>query len=351
MRFLRAAAACCSAIGVSAQGFGAWPARVGHLETEHDISTVGVTNANSTEAAKRYVWDFREDVPAPGQHCTPSTMWAKNVDPTKYEIGCTEIEELLRGPKTFAGRGNVREVYIAQYKGRSVALKLLITRSVATLHEHWVELVTTDAVQGQPHVVDMLGFCETTVVTEVYSKDAKKVVRQAQEPLSMNWVVSMSLDAAIGLRALHEAIDAPIVHFDVKLSQLLIQENGRVKLADYNLAYFMGISSDGSPCHFNKKSPTRNGNGRKSPEYASGKPMTEKVDIYRMGLVYAALITAGRGSDFNAKNGDLPVFNASWHQGYVKIVQDMLAEAEQRPSAGEVVARLQTIQQELSHTP
>lgn len=95
----------------------------------------------------------------------------------------------------------------------------------------------------------------------------------------MNWVVSMSLDAAIGLGALHEAADAPIVHFDVKLSQLLIQDNGRVRLADYNLAYFMGTSSDGSPCHFNKKSATRNGNWRKSPEFASGKVRKKPSEV------------------------------------------------------------------------
>lgn len=125
----------------------------------------------------------------------------------------------------------------------------------------------------------MLGFCGSTVVTEVYSKDAKKIVRKAREPLSMNWVVSMSLDAAIGLSALHEAADAPIVHFDVKLSQLLIQDNGRVRLADYNLAYFMGTSSDGSPCHFNKKSSARNGNGRKSPEFAMGEVRKLKSEL------------------------------------------------------------------------
>ncbi|CAM9543354.1 unnamed protein product, partial [Hapterophycus canaliculatus] len=112
----------------------------------------------------------------------------------------------------------------------------------------------------------MLGFCGSTMVTEAYSMNMQKILRKAQEPLLFRRVLSMSLDAAIGLQSLHEAAGGPIVHFDVKLGQLLVQDNGRVRLADYNLAYFMAAGANGRPCAFNKKTPERNQSGRKSPE-------------------------------------------------------------------------------------
>ncbi|CAN0119777.1 unnamed protein product, partial [Hapterophycus canaliculatus] len=86
----------------------------------------------------------------------------------------------------------------------------------------------------------MLGFCGSTVVTEAYSKNLQHIVRHAKEPLPMGDVVSMSLEAAFGLQALHEAADAPIVHFDVKIDQLLLHDDGHMSLGDFNLAYFMG---------------------------------------------------------------------------------------------------------------
>lgn len=92
MRSIRAVAAYCSILGVSAQEAGGWPSPLGRLDTQGGSSTVGVASANSTEAARRYGWDFREDMPFAGQRCTPSPLWATDVDPTKYEIGCTEIE-------------------------------------------------------------------------------------------------------------------------------------------------------------------------------------------------------------------------------------------------------------------
>lgn len=92
------------------------------------------------------------------------------------------MQELLRGPKTFAGKGNVREVYIAEYEGRGVALKLLINKSVAAMHEHWVELVTTDAVSvvgGNGHQWIFVRF-----LARLYSSDNCDLVRALRNCLA-----------------------------------------------------------------------------------------------------------------------------------------------------------------------
>lgn len=64
----------------------------------------------------------------------------------------------------------------------------------------------------------------------------------------------MALDAVRALRALHDAPGGPIVHFDLKPQQFLIDEDGRMKLNDLNMAKFMSTNaSTGDPCPFETK--------------------------------------------------------------------------------------------------
>ncbi|CAM9914082.1 unnamed protein product [Scytosiphon promiscuus] len=349
MRVFRTAVALCSGTAASARDYTGLATSRRELSTHVEAPAVRLGHASLAEAAANHDHDQREDVPVAGRQCIPSPLWATQVDPDSYEIGCKEIEE-LQGNSTLRGKGNVREVSIASYNGRSVAVKRLIHTRPLVLHEHWLEMAASDAVRGKPNVVDMLGFCNTTVVTEAYDMDVQRVAQHAKEPLPIEQVVSMSLDAAVGLQSLHEAADAPIVHSDVKIDQLLIREDGSVSLSDYNLAYFMGTYPDGNPCPFNNKGSSRVHSAIKSPEYIALEPMTEKVDIYRMGLVFAQIVSAGSSNKFVAKKGGTLSFDPTWNQGYVELVQDMLGEVDQRPAASELVSRLQAIREELPHT-
>lgn len=56
------------------------------------IPAFAFSNATEIEAKREHSLDTRVDVPAAGKECTPSPLWAKKVDPAKYEIGCNEIE-------------------------------------------------------------------------------------------------------------------------------------------------------------------------------------------------------------------------------------------------------------------
>ena len=62
--------------------------------------------------------------------------------------------------------------------------------------------------------------------------------------------VSMALDAARGLQALHEAPGGAIVHFDIKPQQLMLDKNGRIKINDLNMCRFVDADADGNSCAF-----------------------------------------------------------------------------------------------------
>lgn len=62
------------------------------LDAQDEVRALGVEDVSFGEAMRRHDLDTREDVPLEGERCTPSPLWAKDVDPNKYEIGCKEIE-------------------------------------------------------------------------------------------------------------------------------------------------------------------------------------------------------------------------------------------------------------------
>lgn len=60
----------------------------------------------------------------------------------------------------------------------------------------------------------------------------------------------MALDSARGLQAMHEAPGGAIVHYDIKPQQMMLDENGRVKINDLNMCHFPPTDDDGNACSF-----------------------------------------------------------------------------------------------------
>ena len=62
--------------------------------------------------------------------------------------------------------------------------------------------------------------------------------------------VSYALDLARGLQALHEAPGGPIVHFDIKPQQMMLDAGGKLRINDLNLVRFPDADKDGNSCPF-----------------------------------------------------------------------------------------------------
>lgn len=76
----------------------------------------------------------------------------------------------------------------------------------------------------------MLGLCGTTVVTEYVPGSFKKAAFRDGKALPLNRVVSLALDIAKGVQALHETVGA--VYVDMKPHQLLVDDAGRGVIAN-----------------------------------------------------------------------------------------------------------------------
>ncbi|CAN0318902.1 unnamed protein product [Ectocarpus sp. 6 AP-2014] len=272
---------------------------------------------------------------------------------------CTIAQSMLAGNITLVGNGRVRDVYLVEYEGRKVALKTLRnmddSRSQRVhLEKHKREILTLDAMRGHRNIVGMLGLCDTMVVTEYYTTSFLRAIFRGRMELPDLAVVSMALDAARGLQALHEA--AGSIHVDLKPQQLLIDDDGRVMLNDFNSAHIMSISQAGDGMACPAQSTKRNlPTPWPSPENYAGEPLTPASDIYSLAMIFFSLMAASLPYEGNPEllaramsRQGRPDIDPSWHKGFMKVVQDMWHQTPQkRPSAKRVVVRLQLLQAEI----
>lgn len=66
----------------------------------------------------------------------------------------------------------------------------------------------------------------------------RKGVQGAQPGPTLDWIqrVRIAVDAARGLEYLHEKVQPPIIHRDIRSSNVLLFEDFKAKIADFNLS-------------------------------------------------------------------------------------------------------------------
>lgn len=81
--------------------------------------------------------------------------------------------------------------------------------------------------------------------------------------------------------------DPPIIHRDIKASNILITEKLRAKVADFGLARFVPDGADVTHISTQIKGTA----GYLDPEYMKSYQLTEKSDVYSFGIVLVELVT------------------------------------------------------------
>ncbi|KAF8028862.1 hypothetical protein BT93_E1512 [Corymbia citriodora subsp. variegata] len=131
--------------------------------------------------------------------------------------------------------------------------------------------------------------------------------------------MQIALGAAKGLCYMHNDCPRPIIHRDVKSSNILLDSEFNAKIADFGLARMLAkpgeaVSMTGVAGSF----------GYLAPEYARTTRVNEKIDVYSFGVVLLEL-TTGR----EANDGDEDMCLADWawrHMQDGKPISDALDE-------------------------
>ncbi|VFQ72225.1 unnamed protein product [Cuscuta campestris] len=161
------------------------------------------------------------------------------------------------------------------------------------------------------HFVALLGYCleadNRILVYEFATSGSLHDVLhgrkgvQGAEPgpvLAWNQRVKIAYGAARGLEYLHEKVQPPIVHHDIRSSNVLLFDDFTAKLADFNLT---NQSSDtAARLHSTRVLGTF---GYHAPEYAMTGQITQKSDVYSFGVVLLELLTGRKPVDHTMPKG------------------------------------------------
>ncbi|XP_057448065.1 receptor-like protein kinase FERONIA [Lotus japonicus] len=267
------------------------------------------------------------------------------------------------------GTGGFGSVYKGSFDGgvTSVAIKRANPMSEQGDMEFETEIKLLSQLRHS-NLVSLLGYCnedgEMILVYDfmahgsLYDHLHLRQRDQDQPPLSWIQRLEICIGVARGLHYLHTGTQQRIIHRDIKTTNILLDQNWVAKISDF------GVSKSS----YNSLSTTniKGTIGYLDPEYYQCNKLTEKSDLYSLGVVLLEVLTArpaivpGEDDDecanlaewvvFCFENGNLEQIVDSNLEGnivkecfelYIEVAMKCLAErGVERPSIGEVLEKL-----------
>ncbi|XP_060180055.1 uncharacterized protein LOC132609881 isoform X1 [Lycium barbarum] len=187
------------------------------------------------------------------------------------------------------GRGSYGVVYHGIWNGSDVAVKVYFANqcSEETLLDYKKEVEIMKRLR-HPNVLLFMGAVfsqeKPAIVTEFLPRGSLfKTLHGNSQPLDFRRRLRMALDVARGMNYLHRR-NPPIVHRDLKSSNLLVDKSWTVKVGDFGLSRFRDATF----------LTTKSGRGTPqwmAPEVLRNEPSTEKSDVFSFGVILWELMT------------------------------------------------------------
>ncbi|KFK30618.1 hypothetical protein AALP_AA6G004900 [Arabis alpina] len=111
------------------------------------------------------------------------------------------------------------------------------------------------------------------------------------KPLDMATRLDIATDVAHAITYLHMYTQPPIIHRDIKSSNILLTENFRAKVADFGFAR-LAPDTDSGATHVSTQ--VKGTAGYLDPEYLTTYQLTVKSDVYSFGVLLVEILTGRR---------------------------------------------------------
>jgi len=269
------------------------------------------------------------------------------------DIRQIKSDEVKLGERIALGVGG--EVIKGRWEGKEVAVKRLgIGKNQMTesfVQDFLVEIKIMSTLDNE-NILKFLGASisennDILLVMEYMEKGSlRDVLLKTEGKIDWKLKLRLAIDACKGMEYLH-SFNPPLIHRDIKSSNLLIDKKWRCKVADFGISRIPNSSASttlvGTPAYM-------------APEVISKNEISAKADVYSFGVTLTELVTGVPPySDTSlfpqqimygvVNEGLRPAVPTDCPTAMEVLIKDCLnAEPVRRPDFSEIRARLQRMQ-------
>ncbi|KAF5744384.1 hypothetical protein HS088_TW08G00988 [Tripterygium wilfordii] len=214
------------------------------------------------------------------------------------------MEEILKATRNFSpplkiGQGGFGTVYKGRLQDGNVVAIKRAKKSMYDTHlgvEFQSEIRTLARVEHL-NLVKFYGYLEhedeRIVVVEYVPNGTLREHLDCMHGTVLDLAARLDIatDVAHAITYLHMYTDHPIIHRDIKASNILLTENLRAKVADFGFAR-LAADTDSGATHVSTQ--VKGTAGYLDPEYLKTYQLTEKSDVYSFGVLLVELVTGRR---------------------------------------------------------
>ncbi len=188
------------------------------------------------------------------------------------------------------GEGGMANVYLGydSILDRNVAIKVL--RGDLSNDEKFVRRFQREALAASslahPNIVEMYDVGEDNglyyIVMEYIEGKTLKQLLKKRGTLTLSEAIDIMLQLTEGMAHAH---DSYIIHRDLKPQNIMIKDDGQIKITDFGIAMALNATQ------LTQTNSVMGSVHYLPPEQASGKGSTIKSDIYSMGIIFYELLS------------------------------------------------------------
>ncbi|KAI3987778.1 hypothetical protein MKX01_028512 [Papaver californicum] len=338
------------------------------------------------------VFRFRKTYPSSQTEEDPTTLFLNKhrtpnlLLPPVYSYEELELATNGFDPKRKIGDGGFGSVFLGQLSDtRLVAVKKLhkLHSTTAASKPFCNEILILSSI-NHPNLVKLHGYCsDPRGLLLVYDyvpngtlADHLHGSNSLYRKGSLSWQVrvEVALQTAMAVEYLHFSVDPAIVHRDITSSNIFVEKDMKIKVGDFGLSRLLVYPESSLSSRYIWTGP-QGTPGYLDPDYHRSLRLTEKSDVYSLGVILLELISGMKAVDLNRDKREIALVDlvvskiqvGCLHQvidpvlvsiegeegaeGMISSVESMAelafrcvaAEKDDRPDAKEVVAQLKQI--------